>query len=291
MSEESRATARVGDLLATARERLRRQTETPSLDAQLLMMRTIGQPRPWILSHPEVELNQTQLDTFESFVERYEGGEALPHVLGYWEFFGRQFHLSPEVLVPRPETEHLVEQGLRRLEARADLRRVLEVGTGSGCVVISLAVEFPHRSYTASDLSAGALTMARKNLQEYRLEGVVHLVQADLLWGLRGPFDLILANLPYIPQERLEGLDVGVREPHLALDGGLDGLDPLRRLAKGLRRSLRPGGELLLELDPGQMTPAEKILRAAVSLDLAETHRDLAGRDRVLLVRRNPKGG
>ncbi|NIP95583.1 MAG: peptide chain release factor N(5)-glutamine methyltransferase, partial [Akkermansiaceae bacterium] len=198
-------------------------------------------------------LDIEQRDTFTEFVDRYAQGEALPHVLGYWEFFGRQFHLSPEVLVPRPETEHLVEQGLRSLQARRDLRRVLEVGTGSGCVIISLAVEFPDRDYVASDVQFGPLAIARKNLQEYNLKHSVHLVQADLLWGLRGPFDLILANLPYIPSHRLAELEVGRREPRLALDGGEDGLEPLRRLAKGLRRSLRPGGELLLELDPDQM--------------------------------------
>lgn len=283
-----------GDLrtaLTDARQKLIEVSDTPLLDAQLLLMRTLGVPRSWLLAHPEAELTPDQAATFHEMVERCADGEALPHVIGWWEFFGRQFHLDHSVLIPRPETEHLVALGLERLENRGDLRRVLDLGTGSGCIVVSLAIEFPDRTYIASDRSEPALRVAAKNLREYQLAGKVHLVQADFLGAVHGPFDLITANLPYIPTDKLEALDVGRREPRLALDGGGDGLDPVRALAKGLRRSLRPGGEVLLELDPDQMDPAKGILAAKIAVDQVEVHRDLAGQQRVLHVRRDPADG
>jgi release factor glutamine methyltransferase len=277
--------------LTAAQEKLTDVSDTPVLDAQLLLMRTLGVPRAWLLAHPEAELKAEQAATFNRFVERCASGEALPHVIGWWEFFGRQFHLDHNVLIPRPETEHLVALGLERLQARSDLRRVIDVGTGSACIVVSLAIEFPGRTYLASDRSWPALAVAARNVQEYQLGAAVHLVQADLLGAAHGPFDLITANLPYIPSGELDNLEVGRREPRLALDGGADGLDPLRRLAKGLRRSLRPGGELLLELDPGQMEPARGIVADCIAVDQAEVHRDLAGKQRVMHIHRDPADG
>lgn len=283
--------AELGAVLASARRELTPISDTPSLDAQLLMMRTLGVPRAWVLAHPEAVLEEEQLASFRRFLRQYREGMALPHVLGRWEFFGRQFHLSPAVMVPRPETEHLVEGALRLLEDREDLRRVLDVGTGSGCIVVSLALEFPNRTYFASDIDRGSLEVAGRNLREYRLEGSVHLVQAHALQGLRGPFDMVVANLPYIPSSKVDQLTVGEREPRRALDGGADGLEALRVLAGGLRRSLRPGGELLLELDPGQMTAAQAILQEAIALEGVRIYRDLPGRDRVLHARRDPQRG
>jgi release factor glutamine methyltransferase len=277
--------------LEQGRRSLEPVSETPVLDAQLLLMRARGVTRAWLLAHPEAGLPANGSEGYRKSLARCTAGEALPHVLGWWEFFGRRFHLDHNVLIPRPETEHLVGHALQRLAARADLRRVLDIGTGCGCIIISLALEFSGRDYNASDLSLPALRVGQRNLTEYRLDGAVHLIQADLLTGLRGPFDLITANLPYIPSAVLDELAVAEREPRLALDGGSDGLDPLRRLATGLRRSLRPGGELLLELDPDQMAVAETVLRSAIRLEHVEIQRDLAGKQRVLHVRRDPADG
>lgn len=281
----------VKSALAAARKTLADRSDTPLLDAQVLLMRTLGVPRAWLLAHPEAELTSEQSLQFQGYIDRCASGEALPHVIGSWEFFGRRFHLDRSVLIPRPETEHLVALGLDRLQSRGDLRRILDIGTGSGCIVISLAIEFPKRSYIASDRSWNALSVAAKNLREYQLESTIHLVQADLLGAVHGPFDLITANLPYIPSGELESLEVGRREPKLALDGGPDGLDPLRRMAKGLRRSLRPGGELLLELDPTQMETAKQIVGEVIAIASAEVHRDLSGKQRVLHLQRDPVDG
>lgn len=277
MSEERT----IRTLSREAREALSEVSDTPSLDSQLLLMRTLGRPRSWLLAHPEFKLTRQETKTYRDFVERCAGGEALPYVLGWWEFYGRQFHLTKDVLIPRPESEHLVEVALNSLATREQEARVLEVGAGSGCVIITLALELPSHDYWAGELSWPALQVTAKNRWEYRLEEL-QLVQADLLGPFKGQFDVIVANLPYLRKEALLELDVAKREPTLALDGGPDGLDPLRRLADDLPRSLAPGGELLLELDPDQMEPAEEILRHVLSWRSIQLHTDLAGRARVL---------
>ncbi len=290
MSDQDLAAETVGGLTSWARAELKDVTDTPSLDAQLLMMRTLGVPRAWVLAHAESNLRANQVEEFKEYVERCAGGEALPYVLGRWEFFGRYFRLTPDVLIPRPETEHLVQVALQAMARREDIRRVLEVGTGSGCVVITLEIEMEDRSYFASDISRAALQVARENARDYGSDRKIGWVQADLLRGLRGPFDLICANLPYIASEKLPDLKVGAREPNLALDGGPDGLDPLRSFASQLRRSLRPGGEVVLELDPEQMEAAESILGDSIRWASVKSHVDLSGRARVLHVRRDPEG-
>ena len=278
MSEERT----IRKLTRKAREALSEVSDTPSLDSQLLLMRTLGRPRGWLLAHPEFELTRQETQTYRNFVDRCAGGEALPYVLGWWEFYGRQFHLTEDVLIPRPESEHLVEVALNSLAAREREASVLEVGAGSGCVIITLALELPRHGYWASELSWPALQVTAKNRLEYRLAEELQLVQADLLGPIKGPFDVIVANLPYLREGELPKLDVAKREPNMALDGGRDGLDPLRRFAADLPRSLAPGGELLLELDPDQMKPAEEILRKVMSWRSIQVHTDLAGRARVL---------
>lgn len=290
MSDQDVAAETVGGLTRWARVQLQDRTDTPSLDAQLLMMQTLGVPRAWVLAHSEATLSPNQVETFKDYVERCASGEALPYVLGRWEFFGRPFRLTPDVLIPRPETEHLVQVALQTMARREDIRRVLEVGTGSGCVVVTLEIEMEDRSYFASDISMAALKVARENAREYGSEPKIGWVQADLLRGLRGPFDLICANLPYIASDKLADLKVGAREPNLALDGGPDGLDPFRSFVSQLRRCLRPGGEVVLELDPAQMEAAESILEDSIPLESAQTHDDLSGRARVFHARRDPEG-
>lgn len=264
------------------RQRLDPVSDTPSLDAQLLLMRVLGQPRAWLLAHPEFELSPQQQEIYDGYIERCVEGEALPFVLGWWEFFGRQFHLTPDVLIPRPETEHLVERALASLAKRMEQTHVLDLGTGSACILVTLALEMPQHRYAGSDISQAALRVAQKNLFEYRLETEVSLVQADLLAPFDGPIDLITANLPYIPSDRLPDLKVAQKEPQLALDGGADGLQPVRRLVGDLARVLAPGGELLLELDPEQMGPAMEIVQGVLDWDEVKIFDDLAGQARVL---------
>jgi len=274
----------VGDHLAQARRILSPQSETPSLDSQLLMMKTLGVTRAWVLAHPEAVLTSVQSDAFEHDLSRVVSGTALPYVIGSWEFFGRPFVITPDVLIPRPETEILVTAALRWLSERPHGQRVVDVGCGSGCIAISLALDMPGHMIYGVDVSPTALAVARRNAEAYHIENELTLVDSDLLTPFDARFDLVCANLPYIPTDRLAELEVAMREPSLALDGGPDGLAGIERLALQLASRLAPGGRVLLELDPEQMDRASDLIRAGLPGVTTRVLADLSGRDRVLVV-------
>ncbi len=211
-------------------------------------------------------------------------GTALPYVVGSWEFFGRPFIVTRDVLIPRPETEILVSAALRWLGRRPARQRVVDVGCGSGCIAISVALEMPEHEVQAVDLSPAALDVARRNAVAYHIDGEIDLIEGDLLAPFDGPFDLVCANLPYIPTARLSGLEVGHREPRLALDGGVDGLASVERLAQQLPSRLAPGGRVLLELDPEQIERASAIMQTALPGATTKSLADLSGKERVLVV-------
>ncbi len=279
----------IGEWLERAAARLRRQSETAELDAQVLLAKILGRPRAWLLAHPEVALTQEQADLLEKALTRLRRGEPLPYVLGEWEFFGLSFLVTPEVLIPRPETELLVERALEWLRTHPGRRRLLDVGTGSGCIAVALAVNVPDLNVLATDISSSALEVARRNAARLGVEGRVEFVQWDLLpdqpSGGVEPFDVIAANLPYIPTRLLRKLAVYRREPVLALDGGQDGLDLVRRLLAAAPDWLSPGGLVLLEIEASEGPAA-----MALAFDLfvqAEIHlyQDLSGHDRLLEIR------
>jgi release factor glutamine methyltransferase len=248
------------------------------------MMKTLGVTRAWVIAHPEAVLTPGQSESFEHDLTQVASGTALPYVIGSWEFFGRPFIVTRDVLIPRPETEILVTAALRWLGERPHGRRVVDVGCGSGCIAISLALDMPEHKIHAVDVSPSALAVARRNAEAYHLEGEITLVEGDLLAPFDGPFDLVCANLPYIPTDRLAELDVAMREPSLALDGGPDGLAGVERLALQLESRLAPGGQVLLELDPEQMDRASAIMCAVLPGAATNVLADLSGRDRVLVV-------
>ncbi len=274
----------VGDHLAEARRALSPHSETPSLDSQLLMMKTLGVTRAWVLAHAEADLTSVQSDAFVFDLSRVVSGTALPYVIGSWEFFGRPFVITPDVLIPRPETEILVTAALRWLSERPQGQRVVDVGCGSGCIAISLALDMPGHMIYGVDVSPAALAVARRNAEAYHIEDELTLVEGDLLTPFDSRFDLVCANLPYIPTDRLAELEVAMREPSLALDGGPDGLAGIERLGLQLASRLAPGGRVLLELDPEQMDRASALMRAALPGVTTSVLADLSGRDRVLVV-------
>ena len=210
-------------------------------------------------------------------------GTALPHVTGEWEFYGRRFRLSPAVLIPRPETERVVEAALELAGGMDTSPSILEVGTGSGCIAISLALELPAAELVATDLFRGALQIARLNAEVYRVSERLGLVQADLLDGIAGRFDVVCANLPYMRTTEIEGpLN---REPRLALDGGPDGLQLIRRLVRDLPGRLAPGGGAVLEIDPRQAEQVVRLAQENLPGSSSAALADLAGRDRVVVIR------
>lgn len=272
--------------MAMARRELEPWTSTPHLDAQLLLTQVVHQPRAWVLAHPEASLLRNQALAFVEALGRLCRGEALPYVLGWWEFFGRRFRVTAGVLIPRPETELLVEGALTALHRRPPSGWVLDLGTGSGCIAVTLALESPEYRIIAADLSADALRVARWNAQRYDVESQIRFVLADLMQPFRGPFDLICANLPYIPSGSVEALDVGRREPRLALDGGVDGLASIRRALVALPGRLTPNGTALFEIQADQGESALGAARAALPGAKVSVRADLAGRDRLLVIER-----
>jgi release factor glutamine methyltransferase len=287
-------------------KRLQPVSETASLDAQLLLAHILGVTRTWVLAHPEVILSTEQLSELEAGARRLEAGEPLPYLLGHWEFFGLDFIVTPAVLIPRPETELMVEQALSWLHTRfgtggASACRAVDVGCGSGCVAIALAANTPGLQVTAVDLSTQALEVARHNVERHGLAGQVTLAQADLLPQQPPIFDLICANLPYIPTGKLDDLPVARWEPRSALDGGPDGLVLIRRLLQQVVSRLAEhspeavfgagGGLLLLEIESSQGAAAGLLARQAFSLWKAQGGEvrvdvltDLAGMDRLVRV-------
>ncbi len=204
----------------------------------------MDRPRSWVMAHPEASLTSRRAAELEALVARLENGDPLPYVLGRWEFFGLEFEVTPDVLIPRPETELLVERAIAWLQAHPDQRHAADVGTGSGCIGIALAANVPDLQVMASDISAEALKMARRNAMNNGVEPRMEFLCCDL-FPPEAEFDLIVANLPYIPTKTLHKLPIFGREPTLALDGGTDGLDLIRRLLTAAPDRLVPGGLLL----------------------------------------------
>ena len=281
----------IGDYFISLSARLGGKSDTPNLDAQVLLAHVLDEPRAWLLAHPEMTLTPREERALEKALRQLESGVPLPYVLGRWQFFGLEFILRPEVLIPRPETELLVERALSWLrQSRVESRelRAVDVGTGSGCIAIALAANVPDVHIIATDISPIAIDVARRNSKKLGVADRIEFFCCDLFpsqptFDLRlSTFDLIVANLPYIPTETLRGLRVYGREPTLALDGGADGLDIIRRLLVEAPRHLAPGGLILLEIEASQGLAALALAYDAFAEAEISLHQDLAGRDRLI---------
>lgn len=270
--------------------------ETPALDAQVLLAHVLGKDRAWVLAHPEATLTPKQETTLETAIRKRQAGTPLPYILGQWEFFGLDFEVTPDVLIPRPETELLVETALAWLRTHPQyVYRFVDVGTGSGCISVALAVHVPRARLVATDVSAEALAVAFGNAVKHGVEDRIDFVECDLLptdddpWVVESDFELgainvLTANLPYIPTETLHKLDVYVQEPTLALDGGPDGLETVRRLLTLISGRMEPGSLVLLEIENRQGAAARLLARAAFPSAEVFIKKDLAGNDRLVVI-------
>lgn len=259
--------------LAAARAKL------PASEARLLLGHVLGRPPAWLIAHDDEVLDEDALLGFASLAARRAGGEPVAYLVGQREFFGREFEVSPAVLIPRPETELLVEIALARVGADG-AAAILDLGTGSGCLAVTLALELPKARVTAVDASAAALAVARQNAERHGIN--VRLLQADWFGALAGErFDLIVANPPYIAaaDPHLSAGDLR-HEPQMALSSGADGLDAIRHIVADAPAHLASGGHLLLEHGYDQAAAVEELMEAA-GLAGREQHRDLAGIVRV----------
>ncbi len=261
--------------------------DTALLDAQILLTQITGHNRAWLLSHPEASLTAQQENALATAIRELQHGVPLPYVLGHWEFFGLDFYVTAQVLIPRPETELLVEVALAHVRSHPQFNyRFLDVGTGSGIIPISLAVHVPQATLLATDISSAALKIARLNTERHGLSERIDLVEADLFpddLEIKN-FDIICANLPYIPSDTLRNLEVFGKEPSLALDGGADGLDLIRKLLLKLAALQTSGCLLLFEIEQRQGSAVSALALQAFPNAPIRIQRDLAGFDRLLVI-------
>ncbi len=265
-----------------------RGSASPRLDAELLLASVLGCDRIRLILEADRPLAPAELEHYRGLHKRRRRGEPVAYLRGEREFYGRPFHVDARVLVPRPETEHLVEVALARTRHLSLSARVLDLCTGSGCVAITLAKERPTTAVIAADVSPGALEVARLNA--LRLGAMIGLVRSELFSALgayAGKLDLVTANPPYIPDAAYAGLPPDIRdfEPRLALASGADGLDVTRRIVAESPAMLAPGGILAIEIDDSAAEAVTALFAAAGFCDVVVT-RDYAGRDRVVSGRR-----
>jgi len=260
-----------------------RRLDTPRLDAEILIAHALSLSRVQLYVQHDRPLLPAELAAIRELIKRRQAGESVAYVVGKKEFWGLELAVDARVLVPRPDTETLVEEGRDRLDAAAHApERIGDVGTGSGAVALALKKVRPAASVFAADLSADALAVARANAERLALE--VTFVEGDLAAPLaaHGPFSLLAANLPYVATGDLAGLAPEVRaEPVRALDGGPDGLDLVRRLVTEAPALLASGGALALEIGAGQADATAALLEAAGFTDVRR-RRDLGGIERVV---------
>jgi release factor glutamine methyltransferase len=273
------------DVLDATATRLSPLSDTPQLDAEVLVAHVLKQPRTWLLAHDDSSFDPTAVPALESLVQRLERGDPLPYVLGHWEFFGLDFDLTPDVLIPRPETELLVERAIPWLQSSDTRRSIADIGTGCGCIAISIATHVPTAHILATDISSAALEVARRNALYYHVKHQIDFFECDILpesLSNESRFDLICANLPYIPTKKLRTLPIYEREPTLALDGGDDGLDLFRRLLAVAPKQLASGGRMLLEIEATRGPAALSLAYDAFEESEIHLYQDLAQQDRLL---------
>ncbi|HWG38071.1 MAG TPA: peptide chain release factor N(5)-glutamine methyltransferase [Terriglobales bacterium] len=257
--------------------------DSPHLQAEVLLAWVLGQPRSYLFAHPEETLAAQLEARYRSLIARRAAGEPLQHLTGEQEFFGRRFKVSPAALIPRAETELVVQAALERVAAEAPAQ-VLDIGTGSGCIAITLALERPKAHVRASEVSAAALEVARVNAENWATQ--VEFAEGDLLAGFEGPFDLIVSNPPYLSERDFEeaAAEVRAHDPRPALVAGRVGTEVYARLIPEARKALQPQGWLVLELGYASAEPVRAMLKHG--WEVVETRRDLQLWERVLVARR-----
>jgi release factor glutamine methyltransferase len=288
--------ALVDAIAALERERV----PSSALAAELLLMHTLGQDRAWIYAHPEHNLEAAAREQYFSLIVRRASGVPTQHLTGHQEFWGLEFEVTPDVLIPRPETEHLIEVALERLgvgsEAGSPRRnkefRIADVGTGSGCIAIALARELPSAQIIATDISAAALEVARRNAARHGVASQIDFVKCNLMDALQHQspvtshqsphFDLIASNPPYIGRWEAASLPCEIRdhEPAVALFGGETGTEIYAPLVAQAATLLKPGGILVLELGHNSLEHVSRLLAAPEWIRVA-IQNDLAGIQRI----------
>ena len=279
--------------LREAWERSRKRLERASIpdagiEAGVLLRNALGIDRATFHASPERELSEEDAEAFERTVQRRIEGEPLAYITGHREFYGLDFVVSPDVLVPRQETEFLIEAVLEYARSRPvdeESLTISDIGTGSGCIAVALGAHLPKATVYATDVSLEALRVAGENIRRHGLEGRVHLRHGDLFEALDGPVDVVVSNPPYLSTEEAADLPADVqREPRVALIAGTDGMDVLQRLIVRAREYVKPGGVLAMEIDPGRLGAVERLVERTYADSDITVVKDHAGLERVVTV-------
>lgn len=261
--------------------------DTARLDASLLLAHTTGMERSLMVILPGKVLTNKQIEEFDSAVARRALHEPIAYIIGKKEFWSLDFYVTPDTLIPRPDSETLIEAALRRIKNRAGNTTILDIGTGTGCLLISLLKELPKASGVGVDINERALQVAKKNAQNLGVNERAEFLQSHWCDAIDRTFDLIISNPPYIAEMDQASLmqDVVGFEPHAALFAGPDGLDAYRALAPQMKKALNPSGMIVLEVGEHQALPVTALLQAE-GLETELPEKDLAGIARCVIARR-----
>lgn len=293
MTEEEAWT--VGRLLNWTTDFLRdKGADSPRLDAEVLLAHARGCPRIELYTAFEEEAAEPLRESFRELVRRRATGVPVAYLVGHREFFSMSFKVTPDVLIPRPESELLVVRvlDLAKQQTSDDTLRIADIGTGSGILAVCCAKHLPKSDVTAIDVSPEALAVAKANAEQHGVSERVQFIHSDLFveHADGSQYDVIVSNPPYVASEEMAGLDVDVRdhEPHLALDGGEQGTEIIARLIPQAAERLKPGGWLLMEVGPDNAALVEQLVADNQQLSLQETIADLAGHLRVVQASKQP---
>jgi release factor glutamine methyltransferase len=243
------------------------QVPSPRMNAELLLMFTLNCDRAYLYAHPDRELSSDEQRCYQAALAERAGGVPAQYITGHQEFWGMDLIVTPAVLIPRPETEHVIESLLDcvgRAPSPASLLHIADVGTGSGCIALALAKELPHAEIYATDISPAALEVARANAARHQLESRIHFREADLLTGFENnSFDFIVSNLPYVGESEVDEVQLEVRkfEPRSAVFAGPTGVEVIQRLVPQAHAALRPGGWLVMEISGTISEEVRRLLR------------------------------
>ena len=263
---------------------------SPRLNAEMLLMFVLGVGRAYLYGHPERELTSQEEDSYAEAIAERARGVPAQYIIGHQEFWGLDFLVTPAVLIPRPETEHIVEAALE-LAQGIERPRIVDVGTGSGCIALALAHELSRAEIDAVDISAEALEIAKANAVRLQLAARVNFREGNLLEGFETPeFDLVVSNPPYVGECEADKVQAEVRkfEPHVAVFGGPLGTEVVTRLLEQAHRALKPGGHVLVEIGFSQ---SEKVREMAAAFEDVHFVEDLQGIPRVLVGKKKVVSG
>jgi len=285
-------TSTLGHALRAASKRLAAaDVDSPRLAAEALLSHTLDLSRAHLLAHLEQPLSLSHFADYQTLVDRCESGEPLAYVLGHREFYGLDFVVDSRVLIPRPETELLIETAIAIAHARSGTLdreyRIADIGTGSGAIAVTLAAHLPQASIIAIDISPEAIEVACENARRHAVADRIEFKVGDLLTPIDAPVDVVAANLPYVRNAEWAYLSRSIRhyEPEVAFNGGSDGLGLVSQLLDAAPHALRPGGSILMEIGASHGDAAIELARDAFPAADIQVKTDVAGLDRLLVVR------